>query len=61
MKPIMHRTRRMALAASLLVAVCSPAAAHVATVSYEGDSLVYRAAPGEKNASSPARSRSATT
>jgi hypothetical protein len=53
MKPIMNRTRRLALAGSLLAAACAPAAAQAATVSYEAETLVYRAAPGETNSTGP--------
>ncbi len=44
----MHRTT--ILAAALAAALTAPAAAGAATITAEGDALVYRAAPGEANA-----------
>jgi hypothetical protein len=53
MRPITKRTRRIAVAGALALAAAVPAAADAATISYEGGTLVYRAAPGEKNSTGP--------
>jgi len=46
---------RMVIAAGALAlaAAALPAAAQAGTITYEGDTLVYTAAPGEKNAVGP--------
>ena len=46
---ITPRTIRLLTTAATTVAVLAPAAAHAGTLSYEGDTLVLRAAPGEAN------------
>jgi Ca2+-binding RTX toxin-like protein len=47
-------THEIALAGALaLAAAILPAAAEAATITYEGDTLVYRAAPGERNSTGP--------
>jgi hypothetical protein len=54
MKPITHRTRTIVVAAALALGTAVvPAAAEAATVSYEGGTAYYRAAPGEKNSTGP--------
>jgi Ca2+-binding RTX toxin-like protein len=51
MRPITHK---IALAGALaLAAAAIPGAAQAATISYEGSTAVYRAAPGEKNSTGP--------
>jgi hypothetical protein len=47
MRPITRATRQAAAAFAL--ALAAPAAASAATVGYEGDTLVFRAADGEDN------------
>ncbi len=46
-------TRTIVTAGALALAAALPAAAQAATITYEGDTLVYRAAPGEVNATGP--------
>jgi Ca2+-binding RTX toxin-like protein len=41
--------RRALIGAALAAAAVAPATAQAATISYEGDTIVYRAAPGEDN------------
>jgi hypothetical protein len=53
MRPITKRTRTIAVAGALALAAAVPAAADAATISYEGSTAVYRAAPGEKNSTGP--------
>jgi len=54
MRPITKTTRTIAAAGALaLAAAALPAAADAATVSYEGGTLHYRAAPGETNRTGP--------
>ena len=45
--------RRIVVAGALALAAAIPAAADAATVTYEGDTVYYRAAPGEKNSTGP--------
>jgi len=52
------RIRSITVAGALaLAAAIAPAAAEAATLSYEGDTLVYRAAPGEDNNTGPGEGR----
>jgi Ca2+-binding RTX toxin-like protein len=54
MTPNTNRARMIAVAGALaLAAAAVPAVADAATVSYEGDALYYRAAPGEANRTGP--------
>ena len=54
MRSITKSTRGIAVAGALaLAAAALPAAADAATVSYEGGTLYYRAAPGERNSTGP--------
>lgn len=46
-------TRILVATGALALAATIPAAAQAATIAYEGDTLVYTAAPGEKNATGP--------
>jgi hypothetical protein len=49
----MTSTRKIIAAGALALGLVAPAAAHAATITYAGDTLVYRAAPGEKNSTGP--------
>jgi Ca2+-binding RTX toxin-like protein len=53
MRPITKHTCTIAVAGALTLAAVIPAAADAATVTYEGDTVYYRAAPGEKNSTGP--------
>jgi len=54
MRSLTKSTRGIAVAGALaLAAAALPAAADAATVSYEGGTLYYRAAPGERNSTGP--------
>jgi Ca2+-binding RTX toxin-like protein len=46
-------TRFLVAAGALALAAAVPAAAQAGTITYEGDTLIYTAAPGEKNATGP--------
>ena len=53
----MSSPRILIAAGVLALAAAIPSAAHAATLSYEGDTLVYRAAPGEDNNTGPGEGR----
>jgi RTX calcium-binding nonapeptide repeat (4 copies) len=45
--------KTIVLAGAVALAVAIPASAEAATITYEGETLVYRGAPGEKNSTGP--------
>ncbi len=49
----LNPTRMLVAAGALALAAAIPAAAQAATITYEGDTLVYTAAPGETNRTGP--------
>jgi Ca2+-binding RTX toxin-like protein len=58
MHSIPTRTRRIVVAGALALAAAVPTAAQAGTITYEGDALVYRAAPGEVNRTGPGEATS---
>jgi hypothetical protein len=49
----LHPTRILVAAGAVALAATLPAAAQAGTITYEGETLVYTAAPGETNATGP--------